>query len=83
MPHTLSMNNDAAANADEIFGSSILSDETCAMGLAMGARRLRSEGRADWAADYDRLAGDHAADARSARDRAAEHASRLDAIRAA
>lgn len=79
--HAPLMNNDAAAN--EIFGSSILSDETLAMGLAMGARRLRSEGRAAWASDYDRLAGDHAAAARADRDSAAELTSRLDAIRAA
>jgi hypothetical protein len=77
------MNNDAAANADEIYGSSILFDETWAMGLAMGARRLRSEGRADWASDYDRLAAEHAADAGSARNRAAEFVAELDAIRAA
>jgi hypothetical protein len=77
------MNNDAAANADEIYGSSILSHEMFAMGRTMQARRLRSEGRADWASDYDRLAGDHAAAAREERDRAAEHAARLDAIRAA
>jgi hypothetical protein len=77
------MNNDAAANADEIYGSSILSDETNAVQVDMQARRFRAMGKADWASDYDRLAGDYAATAREKRDHAADHAARLDAIRAA
>ena len=74
------MNSDDAASS--IFGSAILSSETSAVQIDLMARRLRANGSASWATDYDALAAEHAANARQDRDRADAHAARLDAIRA-
>ncbi len=62
MDHHLDMNS-AQKAADDVYGASILHYETLAAQVHIQARRLRAEGKAGWAADYDVLAAEHAADA--------------------
>ena len=72
--------NSAQQAADDIFVASILHHQTMASSLRAEAADLRSNGKVDWAEDYERLAVEHDADAARLTAKSEELVRRLSAI---